>query len=99
MAKEANCAFFAVGDEADGLAVERLQTWSSFTQGGNYFATWIQNTYCYRRRSFLKNLLGIWRLTIDASANGHGDSVAFMTQPRWDYSAEAACRSAGGNDQ
>ena len=37
MAKEANCAFFAVGDEADGLAVERLQTVEQLHPGRQLF--------------------------------------------------------------
>src|ERR1044072_764475 len=94
MAKEALRAFLAVGDEADGLAFERIEPRRKLAGRRRLLRRGVEDT----ERQGLP-LLFLRRLAVDASADRNGDAMALVAEPWWDDRAEAAGGSARGHDQ
>src|ERR1044072_2189316 len=94
MAKEALRAFLAVGDEADGLAFERIEPRRKLAGRRRLLPGGMEAT-----EPDALPLLFLRRLGGEVSADRHGGGMAVVAEPWWDDRAEAAGGSARGHDQ
>src|SRR5437899_12577079 len=94
MGEETLGPFLAVGDEADGLALERVEPRRELPDRRGLLRRGIEST---ERHGLALLLLG--RFAIDAGADWQGHGVALVAEPRRDDRAEAAGRTARRDDQ
>src|SRR6202044_1004068 len=93
-------ALFAVGDEADGLALERSSTWRRLTAGRLSFIRRIEHAKDHDRCSAgTFYTLTLRRLAVDAGADGGRHRFGLAAEPWRDDGAKAAGRAAGGDDE
>src|SRR6266567_2517570 len=94
MGEEALRPLLAVGDEADRLAFQGGKPRRELTHRRDLFGRGIENT-----ESHGVPQLFLWRFAIDTGADRQRDGMALVAEPWRDNGAEAARRSAGGDDQ
>src|SRR3979490_820038 len=94
MGEEALRPLLAGADEADGASLQGGEARRELADRRGLFGRGIENT-----ESHGVPLLFLWRFAIDAGADRQRDGMTLVAEPWRDDGAEAAGRSAGGDDE